>query len=370
MASYIDGTTFEISQITEDCEDLFEGYTTRISKLSPEEAEIVYAQRKAQIQSLMKGKGRIRTSSNLISQSNSSNTNMYHNITESFTSTNSQRITSHKRFITQSDTFDEIPSQYKESTPQSFSKLTPHRISRESARSNSPRHVPLQFEKVARHDVTSLSNKSQKRHLKKRNQAKSDIISKSAYDIYKPIYDRTTQWKEGKLEEIQSQKKTKETEELKECTFVPKINCNSSGVVYSVNLDLYERGMLAKETLKNKTEEILEKRKERELDNCTFKPRTNATLDEKIELEAIYDRQMEWRKQIQDKMNNMKLEQLPKQPKKTKPVKVLKQESTFSMVSSNEIKQVAGDREEFEMRYKRLSSMIDNLNCKIEDSLR
>jgi hypothetical protein len=370
MASCIDSTTFEISQITEDCEDLFDGYTPRISKLSPEEAELFYAQRKAQIQSLLKSKGRVRTPSSMITPT-PTHSNLYHNITDTFPSTTSQRKTSHKRFVTHTDAYEDLPCQMRDSTPHSHTRNTSHKISRESARSSSPRHIPLQFEKVARHDVTSMSNKCQQRHLKKRNSAKMESVSKSSYDIYEPIYARTAKWKEVKLEELENMKKTKECAELQECTFVPKTNgASSSGVVYSINLDLYERGMLSKENLKSKTEEILGKRKERELDNCTFKPKTNEAIEEKVDPDAIYDRQMQWRKQIEEKMQSMKLEQIHKYAKKTKPVKAIKQQSTFSIVSCNEIKKEALDREEFEMRYKRLSSMIDSLNFQIEESLK
>lgn len=248
-----------------------------------------------------------------------------------------------------------------------FSRNSSVQSGRTVNRSNSPSVKPIDLQKVSAHNVTCLSKRSQVKILKRKEEAKT-VQTKDITKLKESFYSRAIKWKENQTEKAEKQKEAQEQSQLKECTFTPKLNKGQSKADISIisNSSLYDRSSVWKENIRQRNECLQEIQNEKQLDNCTFQPITNSPKESyKIDPLSIYNRNKEWKNQIQQKLKQSKepfrstsvKKPVPLPQKCPLPLRETRNDSDLSLKIEKEF---------MDLRYLQLTDMLDSISKQIE----
>jgi hypothetical protein len=250
-----------------------------------------------------------------------------------------------------------------------FSRNSSVQSGRTANRSNSPSVRPIDLQKVSAHNVTCLSKRSQVKILKRKEEAKT-VQNKDITKLKESFYSRAVKWKENQIERAEKQKEAQEQSKLKECTFTPKIIKGQSKADISIisNSSLYDRSNVWKENIRQRNECLQEIQNERQLETCTFQPITNTPSESsKVDPLSIYNRNIEWKNQIQQKLKQSKETYRSTSVKKPMP---LPQKCPLPLplheTRNDSDLSLKIEKEFMDLRYLQLTDMLDSISKQIE----
>ena len=230
--------------------------------------------------------------------------------------------------------------------------------SRRMSQCSSSRMLNFDLSKVSSGEV-NLPRRMQEQLKKKTSVGKSMTYTPHSYDTRQPLFERAVRWKKETQERASKQKEEQEKEALNQCTFKPKIR-NASSERKVNYADIYKRQVKWKKVISHQHEETNLRNQLRELEECTFEPNTSNKPELPINPAGMYSRGIHWKQMVDEKMKKMEVENLHeiRGPPKKLAIKI-KNENPESPFSS----------ENLEERYSKLTNQLDNISKQIEATL-
>lgn len=158
-----------------------------------------------------------------------------------------------------------------------------------------------------------------------------NIIENNTKKRFEEMYLRNMKWKKSVNQKSLQLKELFETEEMKKCSFSPKLNTNNSRILSkSMNevggKDFYSKNLKWKEGVENfiKNQHLVNERKQYE--ECVFQPVINKkiikeTIDTEYEKKGndyIYQKNMKWLKKVKEDKQIKNLEMIEEMKQKAK----------------------------------------------------